>query len=424
MGIKKKIKRTAFNIAKKNVVLRKYARKAQKRFRTRRYCSDRDKYPTNPKLVYFNTFNGRSYSDSPKAIYECLIKSDKFKDYRFVWTFKNPEEYEFLLDDPRTSLIKFNTEAERTLMKQAKYWIANYRLLDHLMPKDDQIYLQCWHGTPLKRLGYDLVEGGNVMNTKSEIEDKYKTDAERFRYILSPSRFASEKFSTAWNLKEFGTDDTMIEEGYPRNDRLVNAGPEEIAELKKSLGIDDIGNKKVILYAPTWRDNQHASGVGYVYHSDVDYDYLQQQLAEDYIILFRAHYLVANSFDFEKYKGFIYDVSGYDDINDLYLASDMLMTDYSSAFFDYALLKKPIVFYMYDKKDYADNIRGFYLDLDELPGCIVENEKDVIDVIHSVSENWQIDEKYKAFNDKFNYLDDGHATERVVKKVFGIDPVE
>ena len=102
----------------------------------------------------------------------------------------------------------------------------------------------------------------------------------------------------------------------------------------------------------------------------------------------------------------------------------MLMTDYSSAFFDYALLKKPIVFYMYDKKDYADNIRGFYLDLDELPGCIVENEKDVIDVIHSVSENWQIDEKYKAFNDKFNYLDDGHATERVVKKVFGIDPVE
>ena len=149
----------------------------------------------------------------------------------------------------------------------------------------------------------------------------------------------------------------------------------------------------------------------------MDFDLLQEELGQDYIILFRAHYLVANEFNFDKYKGFIFDVSKIDDINELYIISDMLITDYSSVFFDYANLKRPIIFYMYDLKEYKNNIRGFYIDLNELPGNILETESELIKEIKYIDFNFKYDDKYKKFNNKYNYLDDGKASERVVYKL-------
>ena len=101
------------------------------------------------------------------------------------------------------------------------------------------------------------------------------------------------------------------------------------------------------------------------------------------MILFRAHYFIANSFDFEKYGDFIYDVSKIDDINELYIISDILITDYSSVFFDYANLKRPIIFYMYDLDHYEKELRGFYVDLEELPGDIVKR-KDIVDILNNI----------------------------------------
>ena len=175
--------------------------------------------------------------------------------------------------------------------------------------------------------------------------------------------------------------------------------------------------KKYILYAPTWRDNQHQAGIGYTYKTEVDFDKLKANLGDEYIILFRAHYLVANSFDFDKYKGFVYDVSKVNDINHLYVISDLLVTDYSSVFFDYANLKRPEIFYMYDLEAYGNEIRGFYIDLDELPGPIVQTEDELIKAINNAETDRSYDEKYKAFNDKFNYLDDGKAAQRVTEAI-------
>ena len=140
-------------------------------------------------------------------------------------------------------------------------------------------------------------------------------------------------------------------------------------------------------------------------------------MSDEYIILFRAHWLVAQSFNFDKYKDFIIDVSNYDDINHLYVISDMLITDYSSVFFDYANLKRPIVFYMYDLEEYRDNIRGFYLKLDELPGHIVKKEDELIKEINELFTNFTYNDEYKKFNEKFNYLDDGNASRRVINKI-------
>ena len=134
--------------------------------------------------------------------------------------------------------------------------------------------------------------------------------------------------------------------------------------------------------------------------------------------MFRAHWLVANSFNFKKYEGFIYNVSDYDDINDLYVIADLLITDYSSVFFDYANLRRPILFYMYDLEAYRDDIRGFYLDLKELPGPILKTEEEIIDNVKKhISGTEFYNETYKKFNQRFNYLDDGNAAKRVLQEI-------
>lgn len=366
------------------------------------------------KTILFSTFNGKSYADSPKAIYLFLLNNENYNDYKFIWTLKELEKHEFLAENERTTIVKQGTKDYERSLAKAKYWIFNYRVADHQYPKKNQIYVQCWHGTPLKRLGYDLQNTDNVLNTKSEIRFKYRTDAKKFKYILSPSKFATEKFISAWNLKKLKKENCVIEKGYPRNDFLYNYTKEDIQNIRKKLGIENV-NKKIILYAPTWRDNQHQSGVGYTYKTEVDFDKLKKELEKDYIILFRAHYLVANEFNFENYKGFIYDVSKVDDINELYVISDILITDYSSVFFDYANLKRPIIFYMYDLEEYKDDIRGFYIDLKELPGNITKTEEELINEINRVQNDFKYDKKYEKFNKKYNYLDDGKSSDRVVE---------
>ena len=262
-------------------------------------------------------------------------------------------------------MVKQTARVYEKKLIRAKYWITNYRVPDHVWPQKDQVYVQCWHGTPLKRLGYDLETSENAIDSIADIRKKYAMDAEKFNYILSPSGFASEKFTSAWNLKETKMEDKVMEIGYPRNDFLINHTQEDIRMIKEKLEIPE--DKKVILYAPTWRDNQHEAGTGFTYDLNVDFDALRQELGDEYVILFRVHYLVASKFSFDDYEGFIYNVSNYDDINHLYLIADLLITDYSSVFFDYGILKKPMLFYMYDLEDYKDSIRGFYFGIDKLP---------------------------------------------------------
>lgn len=422
--VKRKVKALMYSAVKACPPMRSVVRNAVFAYRRLHYQNSARGIQTDKKLVVFCVFSGKGYSDSPRAIYEYMLSSEKYRDYRFVWIFKDPEQFRWLEKNPRTTLVQWASVPYEKAMAQAGYWIFNYRVSDHIWPREDQVYVECWHGTPLKRLGYDLTAGGNVMNTTAEIRQKYDLDSAKFKYIISPSPYCSEKFTSAWNLAAQGKEDTVLEQGYPRNDALINATPEKIRSIKEGLHITDreIGGKKIILYAPTWRDNQHTSGVGYSYTLGVDFQHLREALGEEYIILFRAHYLVANSFDFEAFRGFVYNVSSYPDINDLYLAADLLITDYSSVFFDYANLRKPMLFYMYDLAAYRDDIRGFYIGLDELPGPIVEKEEDLIRAIpqQMVSHEW--DDRYDAFLKKFAPFDDGQASRRAVEIILGERP--
>lgn len=412
----KKIKAIIIDLTKKNVVFRKIVRSTRLFLKKLKYLKYKLNYKVDDKTIFFEVFDGRNYTCSPKAIYEKMIIMDEFKDYKFIWAFNEPSKHE-VTKDKRLKIVKTKTSEYYKYISMSKYWIVNSIMDESITKKKNQIYVQCWHGTPLKRLRYDIEVNGAVLNTIDEIRKRNDRDASKFDYFISPSKYCTEKFTSAFNLVALGKKNIIIEEGYPRNDSLFNKNKKDIDKIKEKLGIPK--NKKVICYLPTFRDNQHTSGVGYTYDLAIDFDSLKKKFSKDYVILFRPHYFIANRIDLSKYKGFVYNVASYDEINDIYLVSDLLITDYSSVFFDYANLKRPVLFYMYDFDDYKNNLRDFYISLDELPGPIVKTQAELEKCISNVDKSiTEFKDTYQKFNDKYNYLDDGNASERVIRVIF------
>jgi CDP-glycerol glycerophosphotransferase len=147
---------------------------------------------------------------------------------------------------------------------------------------------------------------------------------------------------------------------------------------------------------------------------------LQQQIGDDYVIILRMHYLVAENLDITPYAGFAYDFSNHEDIRELYLISDICITDYSSVFFDYGNLKRPMLFYVYDIEAYRDNLRGFYFDFEkEAPGPLLMTTEQVLSSIRELeATNYALPASFQAFYDKFCYLESGASSRKVVEAVF------
>lgn len=407
-------KRKITDLSKKSIIFRKSIRTLLLSYRKAVYLKYYFFNKVNDKTIIFEAYLGRSYACSPKAIYQAILKDPRYQNYNLIWAFKNPTEYLNNEELKFAKIITYKSKEYKKAYSQAKYWITNSRLPQHIIKKNNQVYIQCWHGTPLKRLGLDIVENTiSTLNTNQELEKQYLKDARRYNYFLSPSKYASEKFISAFGLDRLKKQDIILELGYPRNDFLFKYN--KVNQVKSINSLNLPKDKKVILYCPTFRDDQHKSGIGYTYDLEVNFDFLREKLGDEYIILFRAHYFVASIFDFAKYNNFIYNVSGVDDINDLYIISDILITDYSSVFFDYANLKRPIIFFMYDLEIYENLLRGFYLDLKELPGKIVMSEQEIINIIDNISDyQAEYHEKYLEFNTKFNYLDNSDVSESVI----------
>ena len=358
------------------------------------------------QCIVFMAFHGRGYLDNPKALYEELMKEKKMK---IIWIINDQDsslpvkQYRYL------SLCYF------LAFIKAKYWIVNCKLPDYLYKNKNQIYLQTWHGTPLKRLGHDIVEveGQSYYRDGSSRQDmlaSYDKDAKKYDYMLSPNRFCDEVFKSAFHVHE----KQLLKIGYPRNDVLSHVNVEQIRSIKESMNLPL--DKKIILYAPTMRDDQ-LDLKGYHLHLEVDFLKWKKYLSKDYIVLFKPHYLIVDHTLSQKgIEDFVYFVSPHQEISQLYLISDLLITDYSSVFFDYALLKRPIYFYMYDKKAYESILRGFYLNVEEdLPGPIYEQEDDLL---KAIGENQVWSEKLETFNQRFNHRQDGHCAKSVLNVLF------
>lgn len=375
---------------------------------------------TNAKKVFFEAYGGRSYACSPKALYCAMLHDDRFKEFEFVWSFKQGAAPANEPDLARAVLVERGSSDYFAALASSGTIIVNNRLPEYVAPKKDQVYVQCWHGTPLKRLGYDVeIDMQGALNTASELAQRFGLDAEKWTYLLSPSSYTSTHLADAFGLPAARREEVVIEEGYPRNDALARSRGDAAAllEARRSLGIDP--SKKTLLYAPTWRDDSYENGVGYTFDYLLDFDAMREALGEAWVVLFRPHYYIANRFDFSAYEGFVVDVSDVDDINELYIAADMLLTDYSSVMFDYANLRRPIALFVPDADRYAEAIRGFYFDLADVPGPICSTTEEVVEAIRSLDAyREQYGKRYDAFVERFCPLDDGAASERVLERLY------
>ncbi|ASK62145.1 CDP-glycerol--glycerophosphate glycerophosphotransferase [Virgibacillus phasianinus] len=366
--------------------------------------------PVKRKVIMFESFLGKQYSDSPRAIYEYLLQNDP--SYEMYWSVDRRHMRSF--DDKDVNYVRRFSIKWLLLMARAGYWVSNSRLPLWIPKPNHTIYLQTWHGTPLKRLAADMDEVHMPGTNTVKYKQNFIKEASKWDYLVSPNAYSTEIFERAFQFKK-----TMIESGYPRNDFLLNSNNEEtINQIKQKAKLPK--DKKVILYAPTWRDNQFYAKGKYKFNLMLDLERLKEEFSKDYIVILRLHYLVAENLDLTGFEGFVYDLSHHEDIRELYLIADLLITDYSSVFFDYANLRRPMLFFVYDIEDYRDNLRGFYFDFEEkAPGPLVKTTEEVISSIKRLDKiGFNPSDTTEAFYEKFCYLEDGNASERVVKQVF------
>lgn len=369
--------------------------------------------PVDDKLVIFISFHGRGYSDNPRAIYEEMQRDPRFKDYKFIWFIKKHKQKNIHIDG--ANIKEYFSIPYFYYMSKAKYWVINCKMPAYICKKDNQVYLQTWHGTPLKRLGHDIIAPDDATFYRSgmsfeQMTETYDIDVKRYNYMISPNAFCTEVFQTSFRINR----ERLIETGYPRNDFITNATNENILEIKKKFNLPL--DKKIILYAPTWRDNSYVAS-GYTFELEADFHKWKETLSDEYIIVFKPHYLIINKYENDNsLNGFLYSISAEVEINELYVISDILITDYSSVFFDYAVLNRPIYFYMYDLEQYKGELRGFYLDIyKELPGKIYEDEDHLLtDICNQVYDYSFL----KSFNQRFNNQQTGDCAKKVIDIVF------
>ncbi|MEB6339611.1 CDP-glycerol:glycerophosphate glycerophosphotransferase [Mammaliicoccus sciuri] len=353
--------------------------------------------------IVFESFGGKNYSDSPKYIYEYMQKN--YPKLNYIWVFNKPDKNVIIGNAEK---VKKGSKEYYDAYSKAKFWVSNARLPLYLNKKENQIYIQTWHGTPLKRLANDMKVVRMPGTTTANYKKNFYAETSRWDYLVSPNRYSTNIFKTAFWMDEERT----WEIGYPRNDVLVNRSDDQeyINQIKKDLNLPE--GKKVIMYAPTWRDDEFVKKGQYLFDLKINLENLQKELGENHVILLRMHYLIANALDLNGYEDFAIDVSNYSDISELYLISDALITDYSSVMFDFGILKRPQYFFAYDIEKYDKGLRGFYMDyMNDLPGEIITDEFKLAEELKNIDEH---KEKYKdkieKFYEKFCSLEKGQSS--------------
>ena len=353
--------------------------------------------------IVYSCFRGL-FGDNPRALYDALA-SRKDLDATHTWMC-TPATQDSFPPDVRTLI--YGSPESIAALESADLVIANDCISRVWQKRPGATYLQTWHGTPLKRIHHDApVRPGWL-----DAPDK---DVARWDYLLSPNPPSTERLRHAFRFEG-----PVVETGYPRNDALNSPQRDEIRDrVRKELGIPD--GTTAVLYTPTWRDDlvfDHAQGEP-DYEFPVDMADFAERLGDDHVLLVRLHSIVASRL--KPIPGApMVDVSTYVDTAGLYLAADLLVTDYSSAMFDFAITGKPLLFFTYDLEHYRDDLRGFYFDLAEVaPGPLVQTSAELVTAIGDVEAITAANvDRYARFRDTFCSLEDGSATDRVLDLLF------
>ena len=356
-----------------------------------------------PMNIVWFVFRGL-FADNPRAIYEALLARRGPGDrHTWICTAKTRDSF-----PPGIEPVLFGTPGAVAALESADLVVGNDCISMEWTKRPGTTYLQTWHGTPLKRIHHDVPDAPPGSLTKPD------RDVARWDVLLSPNPYSTERLGRAFRFRG-----PIAETGYPRNDVLSRPERDDVrARVRAELGIPD--GTTAVLYAPTWRDDLVFTTSGQQqFDLRLDLADFAARLGSDHVLLLRLHNIVSDRLELAPGMPVI-DVSDRPEVAEMYLAADLLVTDYSSVMFDFAVTGKPMVFFPYDLDHYRDHLRGFYVDLDEIgPGPILRTSEEVVAAIAGIDAVIADHAgSYSRFRETFCALEDGHATERVLDLLF------
>ncbi len=367
--------------------------------------------------IFYSSHQGAGMLCGPYAVFRKMTETKEFDRYDHIWEINDPAEYKQLKkeygDWTNVWFVKKDTRGYFNALTSAKYIIVNHTLPSYFIKKPEQIYVNTWHGIPLKKMGYDVPDGR--FSARSMTRNFLLTD-----YLISPCRFMTRIYLEGCKLGGIYTG-KLIESGYPRNDLLFSTNRDDIIEklINRGIAVDD--KKKIILYAPTWRGPSFDRADKDTALYDEFYDYLYDHIdTEQYQILIKPHPMVYELLSKEEKRRGQY-VPQSIDADELLSVTDLLVTDYSSLFFDFLLTDRPIIFYLPDLESYK-KYRGVYFGLHECPGPYSGLMEDIAGWINRAgtlrSEFGSAYEKMKTWACEF---DDANVTQKVIDAIFHND---
>nr|WP_318539434.1 bifunctional glycosyltransferase family 2 protein/CDP-glycerol:glycerophosphate glycerophosphotransferase [Terribacillus saccharophilus] len=349
--------------------------------------------PMRKNYIMLESFWGRTPACNPLAIYEYMREQDS--NYKFIFSTNDPL---YKVDHHNAIVVNRLSLKYYYYLAVSKFFINNVNWPLQYKKRKQAVEIQTLHGTFLKTMGLDVK---NEVDTQKKLQD-FRARHSRWDYLISPSPFMTQ---TAKRVFEY-EDKPVLEIGTPRNDILFQADEERISDIRTQIGIP--ADKKVILYAPTYRaktdDTLH-----------LEIEKLKEQLGDEYVLLIRMHYFVSNNIKFDNHDGFVMNMAKYPNVNELYLISDIMITDYSSTMFDYAITRKPMIFFTYDYQYYKNDLRGMYLDFEkEAPGPMFEKTSDIVDYIQHIDQRRALfAEKEQLFFERYAKFETGNAAKQV-----------
>ncbi|WP_208455770.1 CDP-glycerol glycerophosphotransferase family protein [Staphylococcus durrellii] len=364
----------------------------------------------NSNYVLYQSRDGQSMTDSPYAVFLHLLENATYKNLYHIWVVDTEDKkMKFGNEFRNYSNVKFivkESDEYLNYLTESKYILNNSTFPAYFTKKADQIYINTWHGTPLKLMGLDVED--NLLGSQNIIKNFLSSDL-----LISPNKHTTEIFKRAFKLDGL-LNGELFEIGYPRIDLTINSNKAQIIAKLKDNDVY-LENEKVALFAPTWRGND-------VHNAEDDIEEIYQLLQKmqnstSYQILIKVHpFTYNNAIKHNELRPYL--IPDTFDTNELLSIVDLLITDYSSIFFDFLVTNKPIVFYVPDYETYEDD-RGFYIEPNQLPGPSISNEDDLITTINNIDQ--EVDKykkQYELFKSTYTPYENGNVTKVLVDKIF------
>jgi CDP-glycerol glycerophosphotransferase len=362
------------------------------------------KLPIRKGLVVFESHLGRQYSDNPRHIYEELRRSGA--KFEAVWAHTGSTAG--FPDD--ATLVERGSWAHLKALARAEFWIDNQGVPGDAVKHRDTTYIQTWHGSALKRMGFDMP---SVKQSEAIVQTRLQEAVDRFDYFVVRSEHDVRTLMAAYRMRA-----EPLRTGYPRNDALVDGADLEceVEDLRAQFGLAGDA-RRIVLYAPTFR--QGHDGELAAFRMPFDLTRFVSELGERFVLLVRTHYLDKAVLP-ASLAADVIDASKVADITPLLKLTDVLVTDYSSLMFDYALLNRPMIFYTYDYETYTRQSRGAYFDLAACaPGPLAMDEDALFSALHDVDAAHERHAKRRrAFVESFGEYDRGTAAKEIVERFF------